>query len=474
MFTLGLGLIAAILLLPVDAAEPAEPSGTGPTSLPTRPPATASDYLSFLFADPIGRMEALERIEAGWDDRQAPMALEAALYSGWTGDPLSERLLMRLEDRFAVSGPRPALDDYWRAIWKRDLELPGDYLTFKRRLYSRIDPRFAEYFQEGRRLDIRLDQVLWGGVQQDGIPPLRSPNMLSAAEAAYLADDDVIFGLQIGDDVRAYPKRILAWHEMFTDVVGGIEVTGVYCTLCGSMILYESKVGDTTHRLGTSGFLYRSNKLMYDRTTQSLWSTLDGSPVIGPLAEHDITLKRRWVVTSTWGEWKRRHPDTRVLSLETGHERDYGEGVAYRDYFATDELMFAVPDTDARLANKAEVLALRFGRPPQPLAISVEFLAARPIFHEHLAGRDFVVVTDRSGASRVYDAHDVRFSRFDGDRELIDADGIAWSLDEAGLTAADGRKRDRLPAHRAFWFGWRSAFPETRLTTNADPPRPAR
>ena len=82
------------------------------------------------------------------------------------------------------------------------------------------------------------------------------------------------------------------------------------------------------HNLGTSGFLYRSNKLMYDQDTQSLWNTIWGQPVVGPLVDRGIVLERLSVVTTTWGEWRRRHPDTKVLSLNTGYDRDYTEGAA--------------------------------------------------------------------------------------------------------------------------------------------------
>ena len=94
------------------------------------------------------------------------------------------------------------------------------------------------------------------GVQQDGIPPLREPEMLAARDARYLAEADVVFGIEINGDARAYPKRILAWHEMFVDRVGGIAVAGVYCTLCGAVIVYETVVDGRAHRLGTSGYLY--------------------------------------------------------------------------------------------------------------------------------------------------------------------------------------------------------------------------
>jgi hypothetical protein len=103
----------------------------------------------------------------------------------------------------------------------------------------------------------------------------------------------------------------------------------VYCTLCGAMIRYDTSVDGVQHELGTSGFLYRSNKLMYDQATKSLWSTLSGTPVVGALVGQGIELRSLYVVTTTWKEWKKRHPNTTVLSLDTGHARDYREGAAY-------------------------------------------------------------------------------------------------------------------------------------------------
>ncbi|MEP1140266.1 MAG: DUF3179 domain-containing (seleno)protein [Balneola sp.] len=138
---------------------------------------------------------------------------------------------------------------------------------------------------------MRLDEIRWGGVRQDGIPPLRDPKMISAKEADYLGDKDVVFGIEVNGDVRAYPKRILAWHEMFVDEVGGEKLAGVYCTLCGTAILFKTEHEGVNHEIGTSGFLYRSNKLMYDKATQSLWNTLQGKPVVGPLVGKGIRLE---------------------------------------------------------------------------------------------------------------------------------------------------------------------------------------
>ncbi|MEM7582739.1 MAG: DUF3179 domain-containing protein [Acidobacteriota bacterium] len=417
--------------------------------------------LSLLSGDRDVEKQAFDLLEQQWQPSFVPMLLEILHLSR---DPIiHSRVIGRLE-RATRQKKGSDIDDWYEWLWSQEAVDHPDYANFKAAIYGLIDPRFRDYFSNDRTAKIRLDEVRWGGVVQDGIPPLRQPKMLAAGDADYLADSNVVFGLEVNGDARAYPKRILAWHEMFVDTVGGVPVAGVYCTLCGTMILYETVHDGVAHELGTSGFLYRSNKLMYDRRTQSLWNTIWGTPVIGPLAEQDIALERRSVVTTTWGEWRRRHPDTQVLSLDTGHQRDYGEGVAYRAYFATDELMFTVPDVDRRLRNKAEVLALIFDdHPDQPLAISAKFLKKNPLHHEQVGEVPFVVLTDRSGANRVFATGGRRFASWDQDRIAVDEEGVRWTMDEDQLTAADGATLARLPGHRAFWFGWYSAYPETRL-----------
>ncbi len=198
-----------------------------------------------------------------------------------------------------------------------------------------------------------------------------------------------------------------------------------------------------------------------DHATKSLWSTLTGTPVVGPLVGKGIELTTLHVVTTTWKEWKKRHPETLVLSLDTGHQRDYSEGAAYREYFATDRLMFGVPKLDTRLSNKAEVLALR--SPTEQLAIAAQFLTANRVYHDRLGRQAFVVFTDTSGANRVYETGNVRFESWDGDDVVRDSAGRSWKLSEDRLVGPGGRTLKRLPAHRAFWFGWYAAYPNTRL-----------
>lgn len=403
---------------------------------------------------------ALRQIAENWHEAYSGMLLEALSFSPYLS--VHGAIMALLQVASGIRGE--SLDALYRWQWSRDLLEHPQYAAFKAALYERVDPRFREYFDNEPKRIIRLDEVRWGGVPRDGIPPLKNPKMLAARDAGYLDGDNVVLGVAIDGDVRAYPKRILAWHEMVKDRIGGRELNGVYCTLCGSMVIYVAQAGGVHHELGTSGFLYRSNKLMYDHATKSMWSTLEGKPVIGPLVGKGIELERLHVVTTTWKEWRRRHPETLVLSLDTGHQRNYGEGVAYNDYFSTDRLMFGVPRLDNRLANKAEVLALReAGARADPLAISAAYLAAHPVYHDRVGATAFVVLTDASGANRVYESRGLRIAAWDSERLATDSQGRSWKVGEDALTGPGRQKLRRLPAHRAFWFGWYSAYPETRL-----------
>ncbi len=425
------------------------------------PAAGARAFVTLLTQPPKEHKAAYNTLRETWEKGYVVMALEVVHLSRDRG---VESNLLKIMKKKTGKNFGFDVDRWYEWLWEEE-ETPAPYYAeFKAAIYSLIDEKFQGYFDSDETSLIRLDEVRWGGVPQDGIPPLRSPKMIGAAEANYLKDSHVVFGIKVGDDARAYPKRILAWHEMFVDTVGGVPVAGVYCTLCGTVILYETTHKGVEHALGTSGFLYRSNKLMYDQGTQSLWNTMWGQPVIGPLAGKGIELKRGSVVTTTWGEWRRRHPDTKVLSLDTGHRRDYSEGAAYRSYFATDDLMFNVPKTDKRLKNKDEVFGLMLSeQADQPLAISVDYLDENPIHHDKIGTIALVVLTDTSGAARAYEVGEVEIASWDRDRTATDKEGKRWILHEDRLEAEDGSVLPRLPAHRAFWFGWFSAYSHTRL-----------
>ena len=414
---------------------------------------------------------ALREIGARWRDGYAGIVWDVA----WLRRPPTQgfiqffTLIDFLQQQTGQQfGPDLARWHEW--IWAQPYDPHPDYGFFKGQWYSQIDSRFAAFFPRGVTSHIRLDEIEWGGVGVNGIPPLEYPPRIAAGAADYLADDHVVFGIALGGEARAYPKRILAWHEMALDRIGGLELTIVYCTLCGTVIPFESEADGRHLTFGTSGLLYRSNKLMFDHETQSLWNTFEGVPVVGALAGSGLRLTPHAVVTTTWGEWRRRHPATTVLSLDTGHRRNYAEGAAYRTYFGSDELMFRVSNVDDRLPNKEEVLVLRLADParpddPRPLAVSARFLARNRVFRHAFAGRNLVVVTSEQGANRVYDAGDVRFARLLDDRRVADETGRAWQVTEAALVldGDPGVQRARVPAQRAFWFGWYAQFPDTEL-----------
>jgi len=421
----------------------------------------AQTFLNLVTSDENGKQRSLKYIRNNWEPSFTIMMLEVIYL---TRDPSITAKYIKLMEEKTGKDFGYNIDKWYEWIWNQDNMDHKQYAEFKSILYSLIDPKFAVYFNSNYTSKIRLDEVRWGGVVQDGIPPLRNPRMISANEAKYLNDSNVVFGLEVNGDARAYPKRIMAWHEMFVDNVGSTPVAGVYCTLCGSMILYKTEVDGINHEIGTSGFLYRSNKLMYDKKTQSLWNTLWGRPVIGKLSDEDIELERMSIVTTTWGEWKKRHPDTKVLSIDTGHRRNYDEGAAYSQYFATDDLMFTVPKLDKRLKNKDEVLGIVFiEHPDMPFAVSSSYLFKNSIYHNNIGNKEFVVLTDKSGASRVYESKGKKFKEWDQQYSVKDSKNTKWTLSESKLESTDGEILYRLPAHRAFWFGWYSAYPQTKL-----------
>jgi hypothetical protein len=189
--------------------------------------------------------------------------------------------------------------------------------------------------------------------------------------------------------------------------------------------------------------------------------------------ESGLELAALPVVTTTWGSWRQRHPDTKVLSIDTGFARDYSEGAAYRNYFGTDKLMFDVSLRDGRLPNKAEVLVLRsvdesFGAAESaapPYAVAADFLAEHPVHHVTVDGHDLVIVTTEGGANRVYTADGHRFVALASDHRVVDTEDRNWMIDESALQADfdPDLRLPRVSAHRAFWFGWYAQHPDTVL-----------
>lgn len=360
----------------------------------------------------------------------------------------------------AITGTQAPRDWFDWMLWQEGS--PGtvphpDYARFTRDLHLRIDPAFSDFlrpeFLRRDRARIRIEEIVWGGVVKDGIPSLDNPALIAADEADWLRGDDLVFGVAVGGDARAYPLRIMGWHEMFNDVIGGVPLALAYCTLCGSGILFETKVRGRARPFvfGSSGFLYRSNKLMFDRQTHTLWNQFTGQPVVGPLADSGIELVQRPVVIAPWADWRAANPGTRVLSLETGHRRDYGSGVVYRSYFASPDLMFPARSDTRRLARKDYVFGIRrFGAAK---AWPVDAFRRRPVINDAVGDLAVVVIGDTEGrTARAYERGGLSFVQKGG--ALIDGQGRRWTMGEEALTTEGAAALPRVAGHVAYWFAW--------------------
>ena len=173
------------------------------------------------------RRKAMRDLDENWRPEYAAYLIEAYRMGTNIRPEIAADILELLERRTGEKHGR-IVQDWYDWSWSQDFQLPPEYADYKKELHKGTDPKFAAYFSKDRETTINLQQVVWGGVFQDGIPPLRSPKVVSPDEVDYLADTDVVFGIEINGDARAYPKRILAHHEMFTDTIGDVSVCGVY------------------------------------------------------------------------------------------------------------------------------------------------------------------------------------------------------------------------------------------------------
>ena len=425
-------------------------------------------YLNVLYNKAGVYQTALRQIEDQWTPESALFLTEIAVIL-----PHREKrnLILELMERKSGRKFNADFNKCYDWLWAHDHSFSTDQVSeFRFDLYTALRHYdLAEYFKDRPTHLIPTEEIRFGGVSRDGVIPIRQPRMVSAIAATDMQPEQIIFGIEINGDARAYPRRMLGHHEMVWDTVGGIAVTGVYCTLCEMMIFYDNKLLDGRQlRFGTSGFLYNSNKLMYDLETRSLWQTVEGVPVVGQMTEQDVRLKQFPVVTTTWLDWVTTHPNSLVLSSEDlpkysdrDADTDYSEGAAYRDYFASPDLMFSVTKTDPRLDAKQEVFVPRLPS-GKAIAFTCQMLQAEPVYHYQTDADDIVIITTAGGANRAYLADGNTFRDLHDGHTVSSSDGAVWQINETSLNSG-AKTLKRLPANRAFWFGWYAANPDTEL-----------
>lgn len=281
---------------------------------------------------------------------------------------------------------------------------------------------------------IPITQINFGGPDKDGIPSIDKPDFVMAGFAAFLRNDDQVLGLGSGDTARAYPIRILNWHEVVNDRVGGKPVVISFCPLCGTGVAFDARIDGRALSFGVSGLLYNSDVLLYDRQTQSLWSQLRAQAISGPLKGRHLTMLP--LTHTTWADWRKTHPATQVLSTNTGSVRPYLRD-PYSGYETSEELMFPVEFRAAGYHPKERVLGIRIGGEAK----------AYPFVE---LGKTSGELADRIGDTALI----IRFDRKAG---------------RATAHAGDGRQ---LAAVVAYWFAWYAFNPATSVfrATAASPP----
>jgi Protein of unknown function (DUF3179) len=351
-----------------------------------------------------------------------------------------------LTGRSITGDPVSRWNDATNRLIAWDTPAPPDYARWKGQLFVLVEPGWAPFFAD---TDSTIDWrwVSWGGVLIDDrpvnetrspcargcIPALDDPTLTDTAGGDWYPDEAVVFGVVVGDEAVAFPKNIMEVHEMVNMTIAGRRIGMPYCTLCGSAQAYfTDRVPDTvdldgndTLELRTSGLLNRSNKVMFELHTMSVFDTFTGVAVSGPLREAGVALEQLTVRVATWGDWKASHPDTRIVAEDGGIGRTYAaDPLRGRD---DDGPIFPIGDVDPRLGVQEPVIGVKLDD-----GTAIAFVTAA--VEEALARG-----------------------------ETVELGGVTIGTDGGGFTAVLDASGESVAAHQAFWFAWSQFNPGTGL-----------
>lgn len=284
------------------------------------------------------------------------------------------------------------------------------------------------FITDGVKHSVSLDEILSGGPSKDGIPSIDKPIFLSIADTdKWLNDGEAGQGLCVGEDCRFYPYQIIVWHEIVNDIVGGQPVLVTYCPLCATGIVFDRTLDGKAVEFGTSGKLWQSNLVMYNRTDdpkkESLWSQVLGEAIVGEFTGTKLNVVSSDVIK--YADWKKLHPNTKILSKDTGTIRNYGYD-PYSDYYTSNDVSFGASFNDQRLHPKEFVLGIQ---------INGKYKA----YH--------------SAALAAGETKDT----FNGETIFI------IKKPEGEIRMFKGAGREPLPYIGGFWFSWLAVHPQSEL-----------
>lgn len=292
-----------------------------------------------------------------------------------------------------------------------------------------VEETYADEAFQMSNMEIPSWDIVAGGPGKDGIPALSDPSFVNAKKDNWLKKDDLVIGVTINGVSKAYPLRILNYHEVVNDEFDNRSVAITYSPLCGSAMAYRTEDKHNEWELAVSGLLYNNNALYFDRQTESLWSQVSGRAVSGKVAGAQLELLP--TTLTTWENWKENHPQTLLLSKETGFKRNY-ELDTYEYYASTDRLMFPINHNDNRLKLKERILGIEVGGvfKAYPYTTLASTNDDNDFVTEDIVNGQNIKISFNKSANAAY---------------VTDTEGIA------------------LPSASMYWFAWSAFHPETVL-----------
>lgn len=316
---------------------------------------------------------------------------------------------------------------------------------------------------------IPKDEVMDGGPGRDGIPALANPDFKSAGDIDYLSDDDLVLGFADGDDVRAYPHAILDWHEIVNDDTPNHSLAVIYCPLTGTGIGWNRNIEGSKTTFGVSGLLYNSNIIPYDRQTNSNWSQLLLKSVNGKLSG---TFSKNYnLIETTWKTWKEMYPESKVLSRNTGYDRNY-DRYPYGAYKEDGFLIFPVGNLDNRMHAKARVLGVldKDLKKAYPLELFEDaFKVVQNSYFVVVGSRDknLMVAFDRE----LKDGTRLTFKPVQSELPIIlkDNEGTMWDIFGRGVSGPrSGKHLSSVPYMMGYWFSFAAFYPKIAIYDGID------
>ena len=330
---------------------------------------------------------------------------------------------------------------------------------------------------DGTKFIVNPNEILSGGPPKGGIgvdrgiPAIINPKFISIEEAnEQVNDNDIVFGITLNGESRAYTKDVLIFHEIVNDWFGEDPVLVTYCPLCGTAIAFDPTINGEVSRFGTSGKLYKSNLVMYDELTESYWSQVGGKAIIGPLS--GTVLEQVSIDTLLYRDWKKFNPDGVVLSQDTGFIRPYGAEI-YGDYFSSGEVGFGVSFTDTRLHPKVMVAGLTIN--DESKAYPAVEVGKVKVVNDELGDKSILVtvhpgitIAPETNPLQIYDRNlegEILYFELVDDK-LVDRDTqTEWDFNTGTAISGEleGSQLTKINHFSDFWFNWVSFHEDTAL-----------